>query len=439
MKKIRTMTNVDVTGPDSHEQNPSKTSLHALDAANGFLADVRDGMGPFLGTFLRDNQHWDAGRVGIALAASQIGTVLAQTPAGALIDRIRWKRLAVALAAAVVAAGCVVLYLVPTLVVVVAAQTAIGAAAAIFPPAVAALSLGLVGRAAMARRTGRNEAFNHGGNVVAAALAGSLAYLVGYGAMFLLVAGMAAASAVAILLIRESEIDHELARGADDGGARRAGAVGIAELFKDRRIATFAASVVLFHFANAAMLPLVGQKSSEGLKEGAAVLMSACIIAAQVVMVPVALMASRLAASWGRKPVFLIGFAVLPIRGLLYCLSVNPYYLVGVQLLDGIGAGIFGVVSVLVVADLTKGTGRFNFTQGALATATGVGAGQSNLLAGFVVKAAGFNAGFVTLAAIAAAAALFYALAMPETLQADRPALGDSEDVSPRPAAAVAS
>ena len=181
-------------------------------------------------------------------------------------------------------------------------------------------------------------------------------------------------------------------------------AVGIAELFKDRRIAIFAASVVLFHFANAAMLPLVGQKSSDGLKEGAAVLMSACIIAAQVVMVPVALAASRLAASWGRKPVFLIGFAVLPVRGLLYCLSVNPYYLVGVQLLDGIGAGIFGVVSVLVVADLTKGTGRFNLTQGALATATGVGAGLSNLLAGFVVKAAGFDAGFIMLAAIAAAA-----------------------------------
>ena len=163
------------------------------------------------------------------------------------------------------------------------------------------------------------------------------------------------------------------------------------------------------------MLPLVGQKSSDGLKEGAAVLMSACIIAAQVVMVPVALAASRLAATWGRKPVFLIGFAVLPIRGLLYCLSVNPYYLVGVQLLDGIGAGIFGVVSVLVVADLTKGTGRFNLTQGALATATGIGAGLSNLLAGFVVKAAGFDAGFITLAAIAAAAAIFYALAMPET------------------------
>ncbi len=409
------MVEADVSEPDSHVRHPQPTSLRALDGLNVFLADVRDGMGPFLGTFLRDQHQWDTGRVGIALAASQIGTVLAQTPAGALIDRIRWKRWAVAIAAVIVASGCAVIYMVPTLAVVVAAQTAIGVAAAIFPPAVAALTLGLVGRAAMPRRTGRNEAFNHGGNVVVAALMGGAAYLLGYGALFVLVAVMAAASASAALLIREGDIDHELARGADDGDGTDHEAVGIVELFKDRRIAIFAASVVLFHFANAAMLPLVGQKSSDGLKDGAAVLMSACIIAAQVVMVPVALAASRLAATWGRKPVFLIGFAVLPVRALLYCLGTNPYYLVGVQLLDGIGAGIFGVVSVLVVADLTKGTGRFNLTQGALATATGIGAGLSNLLAGFVVKEAGFDAGFVMLAAIAAVAAVFYAVAMPET------------------------
>jgi MFS family permease len=408
------MANSDDPKSEFAESRPSSRSLWALDGLNFFLADVRDGMGPFLGTFLRDHHHWDAGRVGIALAASQIGTVLAQTPLGALVDRIRWKRLAVAIAAAVVAGGCVLLYLVPTMLVVVAAQTAIGAAAAIFPLAVAAITLGLVGRAVMPRQTGRNEAYNHGGNFVAAALAGACAYFFGYSAMFLLVAAMAAASAGAVMLIREREIDHELARGADE---REDGheIVGARELFKDRRILVFVASAVLFHFANAAMLPLVGQKSSDGLKDGAAVVMSACIIAAQLVMIPVALAASRLAASWGRKPVFLIGFGVLPIRGLLYCLSVNPVYLVGVQLLDGIGAGIFGVVSVLVVADLTKGTGRFNLTQGALATATGVGAGLSNLLAGFVVKAAGFDAGFVMLAAIAAVGTLFFWLAMPET------------------------
>jgi MFS family permease len=395
----------------------------ALDWLNFFLADVRDGMGPFLGAYLREYHRWDAVRVGIALAASQIGTVLAQTPAGGLVDRIRWKRLAVTLASMAVAGGCILLYLVPVLSVVIAVQAAIGASAAIFPPALAALTLGIVGRAAMPRRTGRNEAFNHAGNVASAALAGGLAYLLGFGAMFFMVAGMAAASSLAVLLIRESDIDHELARGSDDGPAGHHAPVGLRELFRDRRIAVFAVSVVLFHLANAAMLPLVGQKASDGIKDGAAVLMSACVIAAQVVMVPVALIASRLAASWGRKPVFLLGFGVLPVRGLLYCLSVNPAYLVAVQLLDGVGAGIFGVVSVLVVADLTKGTGRFNLTQGALATATGIGAGVSNVLAGFVVKEAGFDAGFITLALIAAAAALFFAWFMPETLRDDQPPL----------------
>lgn len=406
---------------DTEARSPSTKSLRALDALNLFLADVQGGMGPFLGTFLRENQHWDTGRVGIALAASQMGTVLAQTPAGAMIDRIRWKRLGIAIAAAVVAACCVLLYVAPALVTVVAAQMAIGAAAAIFPPAIAAMSLGLVGRAMMPRRTGRNEAFNHGGNVLAAVLAGGAAYLFGYGALFFLVAGMAAASASAVLLIRERDINHELARGADDGTERHHQAMSVTQLFQDRRLAIFAVSVVLFHLANAAMLPLAGQKSSDGLREHAAVLMSACVIAAQVVMVPVALAASRLAESWGRKPVFLIGFMVLPVRGLLYCLSVNPYYLVGVQLLDGIGAGIFGVVSVLVVADLTKGTGRFNLAQGALSTATGIGAGFSNLMTGFIVKAAGFDAGFITLAVIAGAATLFFALAMPETMRVVRP------------------
>lgn len=171
----------------------------------------------------------------------------------------------------------------------------------------------------------------------------------------------------------------------------------------------------MFHFANAAMLPLVGQKAADGIKVGAAATMAACIIAAQVVMIPVAIATSRFAASRGRRPVFLVGFFILPVRGLLYCVSVHPAYLVAVQLLDGIGAGIFGVVSVLVVADLTKGTGRFNLTQGALATATGLGAGLSNLIAGYVVKAAGFNAGFFMLSGIAAVAAIFFAVAMPET------------------------
>ncbi|MEO6808463.1 MAG: MFS transporter [Isosphaeraceae bacterium] len=393
----------------------SPRSLFGLDALNFFLADVRDGLGPYLAIYLTSRQHWTPDRVGVAMAAMLAGTVAAQTPAGAWLDRTRRKRLAVAVAAGVVALGCVAMIALPRFAVIVAAQAVIGAAAAIFGPAIAGMSLGIVGHSLLSRRTGRNEAFNHAGNVTAAALAGAAGYLLGYWAIFYLVAIMAAASSVSVLLIREADIDHDRARGAD-GNGETSRVEGVSALLKDRRLLAFALAVVLFHFANAAMLPLVGQKMTRGMTQGAAALMSACIITAQVVMVPVALLASRLAESWGRKPVFLIGFAVLPVRGIMYTLTMNPYALVGVQFLDGIGAGIFGVVSVLAIADMTRGTGRFNLAQGAIATATGIGAALSNVLTGVVVQAAGFNAGFLTLSGIAALALIFYALAVPETV-----------------------
>jgi predicted MFS family arabinose efflux permease len=305
----------------------------------------------------------------------------------------------------------------PTFAVIVAAQATIGVAAAIFSPAIAAITLGLVGHAHLSRRMGRNEAFNHAGNVTAALLAALIGDQIAYVGIFYLVAAMSAASIVAALAIRDRDIDHALARGAarEDDRGRAEGVARVGTLLRDPRILVFILAVALFHFANAAMLPLVGQKLTQGRTGGASTAMSACIIAAKLVMIPVALLSSRLAESWGRKPIFLIGFAILPVRGLLYVLSTNPYFLVAVQLLDGIGAGIFGVVGVLVIADLTRGTGRFNLMQGALATAVGIGASLSNLLTGFIVEAAGFNAGFLFLAAVAATALAFFALAMPET------------------------
>jgi MFS family permease len=419
---------------DGARRATSAESLRALDALNVFLADVRDGLGPYLAIYLTI-RHWDPGRIGIAMSAMGIAAVAAQTPAGAFIDRTRHKRLAIAVAAAAVGLGAVAMVLHPTFPTILAAQVLMGSSSAIFGPAIAAISLGLVGHACLSRRTGRNEAFNHAGNVGAAVLAMIIGDHVAYEGIFYLLAGMCVATIVAVRFIRPGEIDHDLARGAAgaeepeptrEGCEREAShteatagsgsrIAGLGELFRDRRILIFSASVVLFHFANAAMLPLAGQKLSHGHQQGAAGSMSACIIAAQLVMVPVALLASRLAVSWGRRPVFLVGFAILPIRGFLYTMTTSPYALVGIQLLDGIGAGIFGVVGTLVIADLTRGTGRFNLMQGALATATGIGAASSNLMTGFVVKAGGYDAGFLVLAAIAAAALLFYGLAMPET------------------------
>jgi len=187
------------------------------------------------------------------------------------------------------------------------------------------------------------------------------------------------------------------------------------DVLTDRPLVIFGLSVVLFHFANAAMLPLIGQRLAAGHPRESSVYMAVCIVGAQLVMTPVAMFAGRFASLWGRKTVFLIGLAALPVRGVLYTVNDNPYFLISVQLLDGIGAAIFGVVSVLVIADLTRGTGRFNVTQGVVATATGLGAALSNGIAGFVVKHGGYNAAFLFLAAIAAGGCALFYFAMPET------------------------
>ena len=164
------------------------------------------------------------------------------------------------------------------------------------------------------------------------------------------------------------------------------------------------------------MLTSVGQLLTRlSGKENATSLIAICIVAAQCVMVPVAMTVGAKADHWGRKPIFLAAFGVLALRGVLYTLSDSPSYLVAVQCLDGIGAGIYGALFPIVVADLTRGTGRFNVSQGAVATAQGIGAALSATVAGLIIVSAGYAAAFLTLAAIGAAGFVLYALAMPET------------------------
>ncbi|MBW4471864.1 MAG: MFS transporter [Stenomitos rutilans HA7619-LM2] len=399
------------------DRTPSGKSLRALDWLNVFLADVRDGVGPYLSVYLKSSQNWEPAQIGLALSASAIATILAQTPAGALVDRLRQKRWLLIWAAIAVSIGCIAIVLVPTLPVVVTSQILIGIAAAIFPPAIAAITLGLVGHRHFDRRVGRNETFNHAGNLLAAALAALIGQFVTAKGIFFLVAAMAIGSSLSTLRIREREIDHELARGAtedDEPLAAQHHLTGLKQLLGDAHIRAFAIAVVLFHFANAAMLPLVGQRLADNKGLDPTVYLSACIIVAQLVMIPASNLTGRLTET-GRKPLFLLGFAVLPIRGVLYTLSSNPYFLVSVQILDGVAGGIFGVLSVLMIADLTRGTGRFNVTQGMLSTAVGIGAGLSNVLAGIVVQQAGYNAGFWLLAVIAVIALVVFWLYVPET------------------------
>lgn len=397
-------------------RTPSARTLRALDYLNIFLADVRDGVGPYLAIYLLGTQQWDPASIGIAMSAMGIATVVAQTPCGALIDALTQKRTLIAVAALLVGVSCVAVPLFPTFTFIMTAQALNGIAAAMFPPAVAAVTLGIVGPKHFAARMGRNEAFNHTGNVGAAALAGLAGYVIGREWIFYLVAAIAGASIVSAFFIEEKDIDHDQARAAGPRHARqRNEGSGITALFACRELLIFALAVTLFHFANAAMLPLAGQLLSQDKADGASLYMSACIIAAQLVMIPVAAFAGTHADRWGRKPIFLIGFGILPIRGCLYTFSDDPLFIVAVQLLDGIGAGIFGVLWVTVVADLTKGTGRYNLTLGAIATAQSIGAALSNLAAGYVVNAWGYHAGFLMLAGIAACALSLFYWAMPET------------------------
>jgi MFS family permease len=172
---------------------------------------------------------------------------------------------------------------------------------------------------------------------------------------------------------------------------------------------------MLFHFANAPLLPLVGQKLAAAHPQEATAMMSACIVAAQLVMLPIAVLVGRTADSWGRKPLFLAGFGILPIRAVLYMFSNNSVWLIGVQLLDGVGAGVFGALSPLVIADIMRGTGRYNLALGAIATVQGIGASVSGLIAGVIVDHFGYSPAFLALAAAAALAVTVFALGMPET------------------------
>ncbi|TLU71730.1 MFS transporter [Lichenicoccus roseus] len=392
----------------------------SLDAVNFLLADVRGALGPYLNVFLVTQQHWSQTQVGWVTTASGLLGIVAQTPAGAAIDATRRKRGAVVLALALLACGALVIFVWPRFWPVLLANTLVAVVGDVFGPAVAAVTLGLFVRGQLARRMGRNSAFDHAGNVAIAAAAGGVGYLFTQRAVFLLVPVFALLAALAMLSIPKDAIDENRARGLEDGEEQQQDSTGskpsgLLDLLRCRPLLIFGVCAMLFHLANAPLLPLVGQKLAQAHPEWATAMMSSCIIAAQFIMLPVALAVGHTADRIGRKPILLIGFAVLPVRAVLYTFSNSAPWLIGVQLLDGVGAGIFGAITPLVIADLMRGTGRYNLAQGAVATAQGVGASLSGLAAGLMVDHLGYSAAFLGLGAAAclALAALFFA--MPET------------------------
>src|SRR6202451_6633 len=395
---------------------PSVGTLRGLDWLNFFVADVQTGVGPFLAIYLA-GYGWNEERVGVALTVGGIAGILAQTPAGALVDQVHRKRTLIAAGIGALALGALLIAFVPTFWSVMASQGLIGGTSSIFGPAICAISLGIVGHHMFDARQGRNQSFNSAGNVVAAVLMGLLGYFVSNRSIFFFVAVCALPTLLTLLIIRPEDIDYARARGGNGDGKP----VGARALLEDRPLLIFLVCAVLFHFANAAMLPLLGEMLAKDQGRSSMMFMSACVVTTQLVVTLIAAWSGRKAGQWGRKPLLLIAFGAVPVGGVIYTLTSSTVLLVAIQVLDGVGAGIFGVVSVLVIADLTRGTGRFNLTLGAITTAVGIGAALSQTIAGSLVHRLGSRAGFLFLAGVASVALAILYFFMPET-RGSRPA-----------------
>jgi MFS family permease len=409
---------VGAEGRSAKADRPVSFQSHfGLNATNFFLAEVLGVVLPFLAKFLAE-RHWRDDAIGLAIAAAGLGVFVMQTPAGFLVDRVRQRRALVVISSVVLGICYGLLPLLPakwwTLDPLLFVS---GLSGAFFAPLLGALALGLVGHAALNRTMGANQAWNHTGNIAAAVTAMVIVGWWGIGSVFYAVTVVSVLAAASVLFIRTDELDERRASGISEDHDSREEPVGFWDLFRDRRVVVLFAATALFHFANAPVMPLVGLYIAK--LGGTDRQVAAVVLVAQTVMIPVALASGWLCDRWGRKPLFAIGFLVLPLRIFLYSLTTNPSALIALQALDGIGAGIYGVAIVAMCADLTRGRGRFNALQGLIATALSVGGVVGPVLAGFLVQHLGFGLAFNTFAVIAAIAAVLFIGWMPETRPAE--------------------
>ncbi|GJE40037.1 MFS transporter [Methylobacterium persicinum] len=393
-------------------------SRRGLDAFAFFVANLQTGFGPFLAVYF-SQAKWTQSDIGFALTVGSLVGLLGQVPGGAFVDASRSKRFAAGVAVVSVAASALALAVWPSFLVVLLAMAAHSAASCVLTPALAAISIGLVGHARAGERLGRNASFQALGNAIAAAGMGACGYYFSNGAVFYLTAALGVPAVMALSRIRADEIDAT-AR-VEAGQAAEAGAEGrggFRALLANRGLMSFGACMLLFFLANAAMMPLVGSVLTLRASETATALVAACIMVPQAVLALCAPAVGRATERFGRYPVLLVGFAALPLRGLLLASTTNPYGLVAIQVLDGVSASVLGVMVPLVVSDLTRGTGRFNLALGAVGTAMGIGAALSTSLAGVMADRLGSHSAFLGLAFVGFAAFMLVALIMPETRRA---------------------
>jgi predicted MFS family arabinose efflux permease len=399
--------------------HPSPSSLRGLDWFVFFVANVQTGFGPFVSVYLT-SMAWTQVDIGIVLSMGSVVSLLGQMPGGAIVDAVRSERFVAAIAVVAIGASALIFAAWPIYMAVLGASVLHSAASCVLGPAMAAISLGLVGHAGLSERLGRNARFAAVGNGLAAAAMGACGYWLSTRAVFVVTAVLMVPALIALAYVRTSEVDPERAHGGQPEQPPEWPLASLRNPARLRPLLIFSGSFMLFQLANSAMLPLMGSVLTMRSSRWAAVLIAACIVVPQLLVAVVSPWVGRRAQVLGRRPLLLLGFAVLPIRGVLFAVIHDPNVLVIVQLLDGISAAVFGILVPLVVADVTRGTGHFNLALGIAGTAIGIGASLSTTLAGYVTDHFGSGVAFFGLAVIAAAGlACIWAL-MPETRPDDK-------------------
>jgi MFS family permease len=390
------------------ERALSHASARGLDWFSFFLADIQTGFGPFVAIYLTAHQ-WAQFDIGLVLTAGGLVAVAGQMPGGALVDAVRSARLLAGLAVSAICLSALALAIWPVFPVVMGSRVAQAAASCVLGPAIAAISLGLVGHAALGARLGRNARFASLGNGVAAAGMGLCGYLMSNQAVFFLTALLIAPAMLALVRIRINRLVPLR------GGYAEPAISGMRTVLGNRRLLVFAACILLFQLANAAMLPLMGSIWALRSSERASMLIGVCTVVPQLIVAGFAPSIGQIADSLGRRPLLYLCFAALAARGVLFALVTGPYLVIAAQVLDGVSAAILGVTLPLIVADITRGTGRFNLGLGIVGSAVGIGAALSTTLAGYTIDHFGSSTAFCSLAFIALCGLASVWLLLPET------------------------
>jgi MFS family permease len=414
--KIATRQKISSTGPPARP-GCSPQSRRGLDWFVFFVADVQTGFGPFVAVYLT-TQKWTQVDIGLILTIGGLISLFGQVPAGAILDAMRSPRLAAALAVVTVGVSALILALWPVFPAVLLSRVLQASASCILGPAIASLSLGLVERREIGERLGRNAAFASVGTGLAAAGMGAFGYFLSNQAVFYVAAAFVAPALFALLQIRKDDVDSVRAHGGTQAHPLNL-VSGFAELFRNRVLLIFALCVMLFHLANAAVLPLVASMLTLRSSHSATALIAVAMVVPQFLVALVSPTIGRRAQQWGRRPLLIAGFAALALRAFLFSYVTNSHLLVIIQLLDGLSAAVLGVLVPLSIADLTRDSGRFNLTQGVVGCAMGIGAAVSTTLAGYLTDRFNSQTTFMCLGVVAMVGLIVLWWLMPETRSSD--------------------